>query len=105
MKVVYSPRYHIDLGQHVFPTRKYELVRARLLEAGVIQPTDIVEPPPASWDELALVHTREYLTKMRHGTLSDRRCGTPTCDRPGGGPQSVAQREASQFGNVHREHS
>jgi acetoin utilization deacetylase AcuC-like enzyme len=42
-----------------------------LLQAAVIQPTDIVEPQPASWDDLALVHTREYLTKMRDGTMTE----------------------------------
>ena len=71
MNVVYSPRYHIDIGRHVFPTRKYQLVRARLLEAGIITPSNVVEPQPASWDDIALVHTREYLTKLRDGTLSD----------------------------------
>ena len=71
MTVVYSARYQIDLGAHVFPTRKYQLVHERLLQAAVIQPTDIVEPQPASWDDLALVHTREYLTKMRDGTMTE----------------------------------
>ena len=70
MKVVYSARYRIDIGPHVFPTLKYSLIHARLLEAGVIQPQDSVEPEPASWDELALVHTPEYLGKMRGGTMT-----------------------------------
>ena len=70
MKVVHSTRYHIDIGSHVFPTRKYDLVLARLLESGVIQAADVIAPEPASWDELALVHTPEYLAKMRAGTLS-----------------------------------
>src|SRR6266480_2419993 len=51
MKVVYSARYHIDIGPHVFPTRKYPLVYARLVENGVIEPSDVVEPAPASWDD------------------------------------------------------
>ena len=71
MNVVYSPRYHIDIGAHVFPTRKYQLVHARLLETGVIQPRDVIEPAPAPWEDLALVHTREYLAKMRDGTMTD----------------------------------
>ena len=70
MYVVYSPRYHVDIGAHVFPTRKYRLVHARLLETGVITPADVIEPAPASWDDLALVHTREYLAKMRDGALT-----------------------------------
>ncbi len=68
--VVYSPRYRIDIGPHVFPTDKYQRIHARLLETGVIQPSDVVEPEPASWDELALVHSAEYLEKMREGTMS-----------------------------------
>ena len=70
MRVVYSARYRIDIGPHVFPTDKYQRIHARLLERGVIQPSDVVEPEPASWDELALVHSAEYLEKMREGTLS-----------------------------------
>jgi acetoin utilization deacetylase AcuC-like enzyme len=67
----YSARYQIDLGLHVFPTRKYQLVRDRLaaLPGGAAQ-ISFAEPQPASWDELALVHTREYLSRLRGGTLS-----------------------------------
>ena len=43
---------------------------ARLLEMGVIQPSDVLEPPPASWNDLALVHTAEYLARMRDGSMS-----------------------------------
>jgi len=70
LRVIYSPGYRIDLGPHVFPTRKYQLVHARLIEAGVINSSSVVEPEPAGWDELALVHTPEYLAKMRDGTMS-----------------------------------
>src|SRR5438876_4121800 len=70
MRIVYSPRYAVDIGPHVFPTLKYRMVHARLLETGVVHPADVIEPSPASWDELALVHTTEYLTNLRDGTLS-----------------------------------
>ena len=70
MNVLYSPRYLVDIGLHVFPTRKYQLVHARLLEEGVIAQRDVIEPQAAAWDDLALVHTREYLAKIRDGTLS-----------------------------------
>jgi acetoin utilization deacetylase AcuC-like enzyme len=72
MRVVYAARYRIDIGQHVFPTRKYELVHSRLLDTGVITPADIIEPVPVSWDDLSLVHTAEYLEKMRDGSLSSQ---------------------------------
>jgi len=70
MHVIYSPRYHVDIGLHVFPTRKYQLVHARLLEDRVIAAQDVIEPQAADWDDLALVHTREYLAKIRDGTLA-----------------------------------
>jgi acetoin utilization deacetylase AcuC-like enzyme len=68
--VVYSPRYRIDIGLHVFPTEKYQRIHARLLDSSVIRPSDVVEPTAARWDELALVHTAEYLQKMRDGTVA-----------------------------------
>jgi len=70
LKVVYSPRYEIDIGLHVFPTAKYRATRDGLIQAGVIQAGDFVEPQPATWDDLALVHTPDYLAKLRAGTLS-----------------------------------
>jgi acetoin utilization deacetylase AcuC-like enzyme len=70
--VVYSARYQIDIGLHVFPTRKYRLTLDRLLEGGVVDISDVVEPEAASWEHLGLVHTAEYLDKLRHGTLSSQ---------------------------------
>jgi len=71
MRVVYSPRYAIDLGLHVFPTQKYRLVHVRLLDLGIVTAGDVVEPTAATWEELALVHTPEYLAKMRDGTMNE----------------------------------
>jgi acetoin utilization deacetylase AcuC-like enzyme len=68
--IVHAARYQIDIGLHVFPTRKYQLVLNRLLDTGIVRPSDVIEPQPATWDELALVHTTEYLEKIRRGNLS-----------------------------------
>jgi acetoin utilization deacetylase AcuC-like enzyme len=77
LQVVYSARYHIDIGLHVFPTRKYPLVHAQLLDrnrrriaAGAAPAFDVVEPEPAAWVDLAAVHTTEYLDRLREGRLS-----------------------------------
>jgi acetoin utilization deacetylase AcuC-like enzyme len=67
MRLVYSPRYHIDIGTHVFPTVKYALLHHQLDEAGGYE---FSEPSVVSWDELALVHTDEYLRKVRSGDLT-----------------------------------
>lgn len=65
MIVVYSPRYHIDIGTHVFPTRKYQRLYDRIRTAHA--DAAFVEPPPASWDQLATLHTAEYLRKLQTG--------------------------------------
>jgi acetoin utilization deacetylase AcuC-like enzyme len=68
MFVTYSPNYHFpSLGDHVFPMRKYDAVYRGLIARGGFE---FVEPPPASWDELALVHTSEFLHKARTSTFS-----------------------------------
>lgn len=72
MKIVYSDRYAVDLGAHVFPTTKYAGVQAALVSKGLAAPADFEAPPPATWDELGLAHTPEYLDKIRHGRLSPR---------------------------------
>ncbi|MGE5360194.1 MAG: histone deacetylase [Bacteroidales bacterium] len=70
MQIVYSDRYHLDIGTHVFPTIKYPRVRQRLLDRQVVSSDDFVAPEPASWEDLALVHTADYLDKLRAGRMS-----------------------------------
>jgi acetoin utilization deacetylase AcuC-like enzyme len=65
VKVFYSPRYEIALPGHIWPTSKYRLIAQRLGAS-----VEIVEPAEASWDDLALAHTREYLDKLRLDTLT-----------------------------------
>ncbi|HKR59963.1 MAG TPA: histone deacetylase [Pyrinomonadaceae bacterium] len=81
MKAFYSPNYYADIGDgHIFPIRKFELVRDRLLREGTLNPDQIVEPTPASIDDVLLVHDTDYVTRLRAGTLSGqeiRRLGLP----------------------------
>ena len=70
MKLVYSDRYDLNLGNHVFPSIKYRLVKENLLHEHIVAPGDFIEPPPASDDDIALVHHREYLRKLQTGKLS-----------------------------------
>jgi acetoin utilization deacetylase AcuC-like enzyme len=65
--IVYSPRYRIDIGTHVFPTSKYALLIERLQDAGLARPADIIEPEMASWEDLGLVHTDDYLEQLKSG--------------------------------------
>jgi acetoin utilization deacetylase AcuC-like enzyme len=70
VKLVYSDGYDLNLGNHVFPSIKYRLVKERLLRERIVEPGDFLEPPPASDDDIALVHHREYLRKLQTGKLS-----------------------------------
>ena len=89
MKVYYSPRYDISLPGHIWPTAKYRLIADRLRSAdfAVGQGTslsgtelslsgsgqsavELIEPPVAPWDDLALVHAPDYLAKLRDNTLT-----------------------------------
>jgi acetoin utilization deacetylase AcuC-like enzyme len=63
--VVYSSRYHVDIGTHVFPTAKYHLVADRI--RSTYPDAVFLEPEPASWDDLARVHTDDYLRKLQSG--------------------------------------
>jgi acetoin utilization deacetylase AcuC-like enzyme len=81
MRVFYTPRYYADIGEgHVFPIRKFELVRDLLLSEGTLQPADIIEPLPAPIADVLLVHTEDYITRLRAGSLTPRelrRLGLP----------------------------
>jgi acetoin utilization deacetylase AcuC-like enzyme len=70
LKLIYSDQYDLNLGNHVFPSIKYRLVKEALLGQGQAQPEDFVEPPLAADDDVALVHDREYIRKLRTGKLS-----------------------------------
>lgn len=69
-KLVYSDDYYLPIGAHVFPAEKYRLIHKHLLETGVAEPSDFVAPQPASDEDVLLVHTREYVKKLKTGTLS-----------------------------------
>lgn len=70
MKLVYSDQYDLNLGDHVFPSVKYKLTKEKLLRDGFARAEDFVEPSPATDEDVALVHHRDYIRKLKTGTLS-----------------------------------
>jgi acetoin utilization deacetylase AcuC-like enzyme len=70
VKLVYSDQYDLHLGNHVFPSIKYRLIKEKLLRDQIVGPQDFVVPPAASEDDIALVHRREYIRKLQAGKLS-----------------------------------
>lgn len=71
-KLIYSDGYYLPIGHHVFPAEKYRRVRDRLISTGVADPTDFLEPQPATDEDILLVHTPEYVQKLKTGSLSPR---------------------------------
>lgn len=69
-KLVYSDDYYLPIGAHVFPAQKYGLIHQRLLQQGLAEATDFIEPKPASDTDILLVHTPEYVRKLKSGTLT-----------------------------------
>jgi acetoin utilization deacetylase AcuC-like enzyme len=69
-RFVYSDSYWmVDLGNHVFPIKKYRLIYERLLAVGVRKDNFLV-PEPVSGQDLRLVHSDRYIRKIREGKLS-----------------------------------
>jgi acetoin utilization deacetylase AcuC-like enzyme len=81
MQVFYTPCYYAEIGEgHVFPIRKFELVRDRLVSEGTLDPSEVIEPSPASLADVLLVHTEDYVTRLCNGQLTTkevRRLGLP----------------------------
>ena len=70
LKLVYSDQYDLNLGNHVFPSIKYRLIKEKLLRDQIVTSQDFVEARVASEDDIALVHHREYIRKLQAGKLS-----------------------------------
>ncbi|UCH12953.1 MAG: histone deacetylase [Candidatus Omnitrophota bacterium] len=69
-RLIYSDKYLVDIGTHVFPTTKYQLLYQRLIKEGLFKRSDFIYPPPATNEEILLAHTKNYLEKLKKGTLS-----------------------------------
>jgi acetoin utilization deacetylase AcuC-like enzyme len=71
-KLMYSDDYYLPIGTHVFPAEKYQRIHKRLIESSVAEANDFVAPHPASDQDILLVHTPQYVQKLKTGTLSAR---------------------------------
>ena len=80
-RLFYSPYYYAEIGEgHVFPIKKFELVRDRLLKEGTLAEDEIFEPEPAKVEDVLLVHTEDYVNRLINGELTAkeiRRLGLP----------------------------
>jgi acetoin utilization deacetylase AcuC-like enzyme len=69
-KFIYSDEYWmVDLGNHVFPVKKYRMIYEKLLSLGAKR-ENFLAPKPAADEDLLLVHTPKFLKKLKTGSLS-----------------------------------
>jgi len=68
--VVHSDGYFADIGAHVFPTRKFRLVREEVVRRGLLADGDVLEPQRAPDAAVLRVHDRAYVEKLLRGKLS-----------------------------------
>ncbi len=69
-KFVYSPRYNVKLGNHVFPTVKYDRIKDLLSRQLSLKDDSFISPPPAAEETVCLVHTQKYFRKLKANRLS-----------------------------------
>jgi acetoin utilization deacetylase AcuC-like enzyme len=85
LKIAYDPIYAHPLPEgHRFPMLKYELIPAQLLHEGNITAANIFSPAICPDEIILWTHTKDYLDKLHHQTLS------PKEQRHIGFPQSPA---------------
>ncbi len=69
-KLIYHEGYDLNLGAHVFPSQKFRLIAEKLVKDGVASSEDFLRPGPASDADILRVHTSEWVTKLKTGTLT-----------------------------------
>jgi acetoin utilization deacetylase AcuC-like enzyme len=69
-RLVYHERYDLNLGEHVFPSKKFKWLHDRLIRSRFASAEDFVQPEAAADEDVRLVHDAEWVTKLRTGTLA-----------------------------------
>ena len=73
MRCSFHPDYTIPLPEgHTFPMEKYRALYRILKAQGLLSDDGVVMPEEADWTDLALVHTPEYLSMLRDGTMDPK---------------------------------
>ena len=73
MRVWSHDRFTFPLpAGHRFPLGKYRLLRERVVGDRLVAGTDVHEPAAVCWDQLALVHERGLLERIRTGAMTRR---------------------------------
>jgi len=68
-KLVWHPGYDLNLGDHVFPSQKYRLIRERMLIERIADESDFLAPEPATDEDILRVHEAGWVERLKTGTL------------------------------------
>src|SRR5271157_67494 len=71
-KLIYSEKYFLPIGEHVFRADKYRMIRERLFSLGLADDSDFIAPQPASESDVMLIHSPHYVSKLMEGSLTAR---------------------------------
>jgi acetoin utilization deacetylase AcuC-like enzyme len=81
MKAFYSDTFVLPLPDyHRFPMSKYQLLRERIVDEGILPAADLHVPDAIDWNALRLVHDSGYIDAVARGELdaaAQRRIGFP----------------------------
>lgn len=69
-KLVYHEGYDLHLGEHVFPSLKYKLIRDSLFHKGIAEESDFLRPEPIEDADVLAVHDESYIYKIKTNALS-----------------------------------
>src|SRR5215813_13807493 len=69
-RLVYNERYDLNLGEHVFPSKKNKWLHDRLIRTRFATAEYFVAPEPATDEDVLLVHDPEWVAKLGNGTIS-----------------------------------
>lgn len=81
MKLFHTDLFVLPLPDgHRFPMARYRLLRERLQQCGLFEDDDVCVPPAATDEQLRLVHTADWVSRVHSGNLTSdeqRRIGFP----------------------------
>ncbi len=69
-KLIYHPRYDLNLGAHVFPSQKFRLIAEFLLHDKLAAQDDFLQPEAARDEDVLRVHSKDWVWKLKEGTLT-----------------------------------
>jgi acetoin utilization deacetylase AcuC-like enzyme len=71
MRIFATDQFALPLPPgHTFPAVKYRRLRQEVIAAGLVPEADLLVPDSASDEEVLRVHTRDYLARVKGGSLS-----------------------------------